>query len=269
MDRLNDSVIKKIAGKPFLFLFLDYDGTLTPIASGPSKAKLSPSVRSLLRELKAMRGIKVAIVSGRSLGNLKRYVRVPGLIYAGNHGFEVHGPGVSYIHPEALTQKRLFSKLTGYFRKALSGYQGFFIEHKTFSISIHYRHVTSARLFRAARRVLLKKLESLKHTPIALKGGKKVWEIRPTAQWHKGKTVLWLISHAGGAARRPFPVYMGDDVTDEDAFSAIRKNGIGIKVIGQGKGRSHAQYFVRSSGEAVRFLRRLVALRKHKGHSNV
>jgi len=266
---LTDSTIKKIAANPFLFLFLDYDGTLTPIASGPSKAKLSPTVRALLHELKTMRGVRLAIVSGRSLGNLKQYVRIPGLIYAGNHGFEVEGPGMSYIHPEATAQKRLFSKLTDYFRKELSIYRGFFVEHKTFSISIHYRHVRSKAAVRTAKRMILKKLETLRYTPIALKGGKKVWEIRPTAEWHKGETVLWLIKQYRAKGPRPFPVYMGDDVTDEDAFYAIRKQGIGIKVANRANGRSYAGYFVRSSGEAVRFLRKLLILRKSGGGPDV
>lgn len=265
MRRLNDQIIKKIARNPLLFLFLDYDGTLTPIVSGPSKAKLDPQVRLLLRELRSMNGVRVAIVSGRSLGNLKRYVRIPGLILAGNHGFEVSGPGISYLHPEAIAQKRLFSGLARYFRKTLFSKRGFFVEHKTFSISVHYRQVRSSYLIQAVKRLLLDKLRALSHTPIALKDGKKVWEIRPTAEWHKGKTVLWLIKHAEKTKRCFFPVCMGDDVTDEDAFYAIRKRGIGIKVHSGKRCCSHARYFVRSSGEAVRCLRKLVSLRKEEG----
>lgn len=269
MKKINERVIAKIAEQPSLFLFLDYDGTLTPIASGPSKARLSSKVRFLLRKLKKLEGIEIAIVSGRSLGNLKRYVRISGLILAGNHGFEVEGPGFSYVHPEARTQERLFSGLIDYFRKELPARHGFFVEDKTFSISVHYRRVRSEKLIRAAKRMVFEKLRTLKHTPIALKGGKKVWEIRPTADWHKGKTVLWLIKHSKEKGESPYPVYMGDDVTDEDAFRAIRKKGMGIKVLSEAKGRSSAHCFVRSSAEAVRFLSKLLAFRKSEGCGNV
>jgi trehalose 6-phosphate phosphatase len=270
MKKLNDQVIARIAAEPSLFLFLDYDGTLTPIASGPSKAKLSGSVRQLLRELKAAKGVRVAIVSGRSLANLKQYVRIPGLIYAGNHGFEIQGHGISYVHPAALALEHSFRKMTQQLKKALGLFHGILIEHKTFSISIHYRNVRSYDRIQTAKKILLGKLKSLRHTPVVLADGKKVWEIRPTAEWHKGETVTWLLRRVGHSEKKDyFPVYAGDDVTDEDAFRAIRKKGVGIKVTCGKNGRSQARYYVRSTAEAVRFLRKIISLRKAKGLLNV
>jgi len=270
MKKLTDQVISRIAAESCLFLFLDYDGTLTPIASGPSKAKLGGLVRQLLRELKTARGVKVAIVSGRSLANLKQYVRIPGLIYAGNHGFEVQGHGISYVHPAALALEHSFRRMTRQLKKALVSFRGILIEHKTFSISVHYRHVRLPDRIQAAKKILLEKLKSLRHTPVVLADGKKVWEIRPTAEWHKGETVSWLLRRVGLMEKKDyFPVYVGDDVTDEDAFRAIRKKGVGIKVISGKKGSSRARYFVRSTTEAVRFLRKIIFLRKAHGVQNV
>lgn len=270
MKKLNDQVVARIASEPSLFLFLDYDGTLTPIASGPSKAKLSRSVRQLLRELKAARGVKVAIVSGRSLANLKQYVRIPGLIYAGNHGFEVEGRGISYVHPAALALEHSFGRMTGQLKKALASFRGVLIEHKTFSISVHYRRLRSHDRIQTAKKILLDKLKSLRHTPVVLADGKKVWEIRPTAEWHKGETVSWLMRRVSCLEKKDyFPVYMGDDVTDEDAFRAIRRKGVGIKVISGKRGSSQARYYVRSTTEAIRCLRKIVLLRKAKGFQNV
>ncbi|MBU9888466.1 MAG: trehalose-phosphatase [Candidatus Omnitrophica bacterium] len=263
MRRLDLGTIARIAARPLLFLFLDYDGTLTPIVSGPSKARLSPSVRSLLHTLKRSEGIQVAIISGRSLVNLKRFVRVPGLICAGNHGFEMRGPGLSYVHPMALALEPFFATITGKLRRALASFRGIRVEHKTFSVSVHYRQLRSPGRIREARQTLLRELADFKHTPVVLVTGKKVWELRPTAAWHKGKAVLWLLDRVRKGKQRYFPVFVGDDTTDEDAFHAVRKKGVGIKVCTGKKERSLARYYVRGPGEAVRFLRQVLSLRKN------
>lgn len=270
MKKLNDQEVVRIASEPSLFLFLDYDGTLTPIASGPSKAKLSGCVRQMLRELKVVKGVKVAIVSGRSLANLKQYVRIPGLIYAGNHGFEAEGRGISYVHPVALALEHSFGRMTRQLKRAFAPFRGVLVEHKTFGVSVHYRHLRSRERIQMAKQILLQKLKSLRHTPVVLADGKKVWEVRPTDKWHKGETVSWLMRRVSHLEKKSyFPVYMGDDVTDEDAFRAIRKKGVGIKVISGKRGRSQARYYVRSTVEAVRFLRKIISLRKAKGLPNV
>ncbi len=270
MRHLNLKVVQQIVRKPKLFFFLDYDGTLTPIASGPSEAKLSAPVRGLLRDLAGLKDVRVAIVSGRSLANLKQYVRIPGLIYSGNHGFEIEGRGLSYVHPEALAFEKLFFKLTQKLRRIFAPFRGILVEHKTFSISVHYRHVRSCKFIQKAKEILLNELEPFKDTSLALAHGKKVWEIRPTAEWHKGETVLWLMRQSNRSVKRCFfPVYVGDDTTDEDAFRAIRNSGMGIKVTSKGKIRSHAKYYVRSTAEAVRFLRQVVSLRRTRRFENV
>jgi len=266
MRALTEKIISRIAASPALFLFLDYDGTLTPIASGPSKARLGPRVRRLLKKLRSLKSVRIAIVSGRSLANLKQYVRIPGLIYAGNHGFEVAGLGMTYVHPAATALEPVFRKCSGRLRKLMAPFRGILIEHKRFSVSIHYRQVRSPGKVREARRLLMNELRTLRHTPVVLATGKKVWEIRPTREWHKGETVAWLLRHAGNSGRKKFfPVYVGDDTTDEDAFRAIRKDGIGIKVHSGRGGRSSARYYVRSTAEAVRFLEKIIRLRTTKG----
>jgi trehalose-phosphatase len=269
MKKLTEQVIARIAAEPSLFLFLDYDGTLTPIASGPSKAKLSAETRQLLREVKALESVRVAIVSGRSLENLKKYVRIPGLVYAGNHGFEVQGQGISYVHPVALALEHSFSGMVARLKKELAPFRGIFIEPKTFTISVHYRHVRSQEQVRKAKQVLLKSLMSLRHTPVVLADGKKVWEIRPTDQWHKGEAVLWLMRRFDRSKKRSvFPVYVGDDTTDEDAFRAVRKKGIGIRVFRSGKGGSHARYYVHSPAGVMVFLRALIKFRRKDNFSH-
>lgn len=267
---VNSKTIRGIAAARYLFLFLDYDGTLTPIATGPSKAKLSGPTRRLIRELAALKDVRVAIVSGRSLANLKRYVRIPGLIYAGNHGFEAEGRGIFYVHPAAMKLRSSFLRLTRRLRKALAPFRGVLVEHKTFSVSVHYRRVRSAERVREARRVFLNELKALTRTSMVLAGGKKVWEVRPTAEWHKGETVLWLMRRVERRERRRyFPVCIGDDVTDEDAFRAIRKRGVGIKVHSQKRGKSYARHYLRSPAGVVSFLRKIVFLRNAAGASDV
>lgn len=269
MKKIDKKLIKQIASFPHLFLFLDYDGTLTPIASGPSKAELNAPMRRMLRELKTLKGVRVAIVSGRSLTNLKKYVRIPGLIYAGDHGFEIQGHGISYVHPAALTLQHSFQKMARQLKKALAPIREILVERKTFSISVHYRQVRSPVKIQQAKRTFLETLKSLRHTPLMLTEGKKVWEIRPTDQWHKGKAVLWMMRRVGQSKKWPvFPIYVGDDTTDEDAFLAVRKKGVGIKVIFGSARHSYAKYYVRSSAEVANFLRVLITFRRKGNLSN-
>ena len=85
-----------------MLLLLDYDGTLTPIVARPEIAILPDEARRSLEELAENERFVVGVVSGRELAELEGLVAIPGLIYAGNHGLEMSGLGMDYVHPEAL-----------------------------------------------------------------------------------------------------------------------------------------------------------------------
>lgn len=254
-----------------LMLFLDYDGTLTPIVKHPSLARLSSAVKRELRSLASAGGIKVAVVSGRSLIDLKHHVSVKRLIYVGNHGLELEGPSIHFIHPEALATQRLFEKLARKLKIVLQPFSGIYVENKKFTISIHYRQV-SPTVARKARASFTRFMRTyLSSSNVVLTEGKKVWEIRPHVSWNKGTLVLWLLGRClAQSSRKILPIFVGDDVTDEDAFRVLKRKGICIKVGNGIKDRpSEASYFLDSPREVLNLLKRLNKVKTKEKKSGV
>lgn len=208
---------------------LDYDGTLTPIKKHPRLARLTPKRKLFLQKLAAHPRIRMAVISGRKLADLKAQVRIPGLIYAGNHGFEIEANGRRRIHPAAKRfrpiLKRIRLKLLDKIR-----IKGVWIEDKGLTFSLHYRQMAQNRLGQLTRSFL--EVIGPWKKKVRITTGKKVFEIRPPFDWDKGKAVKWVIDKLKLKAR--FPIYIGDDRTDEDAFKVLKGKGIAVWV-GRGK----------------------------------
>jgi trehalose 6-phosphate phosphatase len=224
LERLDDLLSR--LGERRLALFLDYDGTLTPIVSRPELAVLPDATREVLRRLSSR--ATVAVVSGRALADAKGLVGLEELVYAGNHGFEIRGPDGTALSREIGAEfvgdvARARDALAG----ALAAVPGAWVEDKTHSLSVHYRQVAQDRagdVEAAVDRALAGLPRLRKHY------GKKVIEIRPRISWDKGRAVLWLLEALGLQGKGVLPVYLGDDVTDEDAFRALAGRGMGVLV---------------------------------------
>jgi|Deesub1362B_J571_1020462.scaffolds.fasta_scaffold00226_5 alpha,alpha-trehalose-phosphate synthase [UDP-forming]/trehalose-phosphatase len=230
-----------------LFLFLDYDGTLTPIVDSPEKAMLSESMK---RTVKAIADyIPVAVISGRALDDIRERVGIEGIIYAGNHGAEIWDGEKVIVSYEAETTRHILQDFLERLKKVLSPLRGVIIEDKGVTASIHYRQVSIknlSKLFRLFNEVAEEFKDIFRITT-----GKKVFEIRPLSAWNKGDAVNWLLDRFGPER---MPIYIGDDVTDEDAFHTIEGRGVSI-----GVGiNCNADYYLRSQSEVERFLRELV-----------
>mmetsp|Transcript_2206 Transcript_2206/g.6373 ORF Transcript_2206/g.6373 Transcript_2206/m.6373 type:complete len:458 (+) Transcript_2206:535-1908(+) len=256
------------AGPPFqgrrIAFFLDYDGTLTPIVSNPQDALMSESMRDVVRSLAAL--FPTAIVSGRPIATAHGFVKLDELYYAGNHGMDITGPSNSLIKHQvvddmyrpALESAR--KKLT----ETLSDVEGLLLEDNRFSLSVHYRAVADEE----GRLKVAEAVESvLAEMPMLRKiCGKMVYELRPEVDWNKGRAVEWLLDNLreeyeedGGADI--FPIYIGDDVTDEDAFRTLRAHGaicdgLGILVADNPTAESatEATYQLRNPTEVGDFL---------------
>lgn len=236
-------------------VFLDYDGTLTPIVSRPELAVMSADMREAVRHL-ATHCI-TAIVSGRGLADVAGLVQLKELYYAGNHGFEITGPQESTILYEK--GKEFRSAVDGISRRIEDGLEGIddaFVENKSYSLSVHYRLASAERVPEVERVVD----EALKEFPsLHKRHGKMVFEIRPNIDWDKGKAVLWLLKVLHLDGPEVLPIYIGDDVTDEDAFRALKGRGIGILVSDKQR-QSAADYRLHDTGETKQFLETLAAL---------
>ena len=236
-------------------LFLDYDGTLTPIVSQPEYAVLSDEMRGVLRRLAPL--CTVAIVSGRDRRDVESMVGLAELIYAGSHGFDITGPhglcleyeGGSTSLPELDSAERELGTRT-------APIPGARVERKRFAIAIHYRNVIEAdvpRVEHAVRDVLAA------HRRLRMSGGKKVFELRPDIDWDKGHAVLWLLEALDLDRADVLPMYLGDDVTDEDAFEVLSDRGIGV-VVGLPGYPTRASYALQDTTEVQQFLTKLTGL---------
>ena len=246
-----------------ILLLLDYDGTLTPIVDSPELADLSTESRNLLRALSQRRRFSVGVVSGRALNDLTNRVDVRGIIYAGNHGLEIKGLGVEFVHPLTEEIGSIINILGKMLSKTFSQIRGTVVEDKGFTLSVHYRQVedeeTEHEIKDAFEQVVgvARTLGKVKTT-----SGKKVYEVRPNVPWHKGKATKFIMKKYAKSGRTSslLPIYVGDDLTDEDAFKAIEGYG-GISIyVGPENPKSVASYRLDSPAEVADFMRRLLML---------
>jgi len=244
-----------------LLLFFDFDGTLAPIVSRPAQAGLPGSTKSLLRRIAGMSSCRVAIVSGRALEDIRKKVGLKGVVYVGNHGVQVAGPGVRHTVRLSAGYRQAIGLLQPMIAEAVRKYRGVLIEDKGCTLSVHYRRVSAGQR-RAVRNAVDRIVRSYgSGRLVRIRHGKMVVEIRPAAGWDKGSAVRWLIERWGAMDKKfvSIPLYCGDDSTDEDAFRALAHKGITV-VVGRRR-PSAARYYLRSQDEVDELLKRIVAQR--------
>jgi trehalose 6-phosphate phosphatase len=200
---------------------LDFDGTLAPIVSRPEIAELPTEARQALDQLRSRGDVHLAIVSGRALADLRERVGIDGITYAGNHGLEIVGPRVSRLHPEAAAARPHLERAAEELEPLLAEFPGAWLEDKGLTLSLHYRALAEEQVPRLTAAVLerVSRVRGLRLTH-----GKKVLEVRPKVDWHKGRAVLYLLEELRPPTGTP-ALYFGDDTTDEDAFVALRDLG--------------------------------------------
>jgi trehalose 6-phosphate phosphatase len=216
---------ERIAAAPSLMLFLDFDGTLTPLVDKPEHACLAPDMRRLLQRLSERENVKVAILSGRTRADLLERVGIPGVYYAGNHGLEISGPGCLFVEESAAARQEALRAIVEELTVSLHSIAGVLVEDKGLTVSVHYRLADAAREEEIRRIVDTARQKA--GEDFELRTGHKVFEIRPRAAWHKGAAVRWIREQLGQQAA--LAICLGDDVTDEDAFTTLT-GGITVKV---------------------------------------
>jgi alpha,alpha-trehalase len=232
--------------------FLDYDGTLTPIVQRPELAVLSNEMKDVLKRLSEK--YTTAVVSGRMREDVEKLVGIKKLLYAGSHGFDISGLGISLIEPRAKEAIPLISKIVKQLSGELKGIPGVIIEEKKFSTAVHYRLVEVSNLSKIKNMVD----RVIQNNPcLRLMSGKKVFEILPRIDWDKGKAVSWIMKALGISWSDVSVIYIGDDTTDEDAFRMVRTRGTGILVSEQPK-ESAADFQLSSPGEVKKLFEQVI-----------
>jgi len=203
---LGEALARRFAGKRSA-VFLDYDGTLTPIRDRPQDAMLSDSMREAVRRLAAQ--VHVVVVSGRDRKVVQKLMGLDNLIVAGDHGFDIWSPtGGSIQREEGASFEGLLREVEAKLRAELANIPGALVEPKKSSVAAHFRLVPEeqrARVKEIVDAVLSEHPEELKVTP-----GKMVFEIQPKLDWDKGKAVLYLLEALDLDRDDVVPVYLGD-----------------------------------------------------------
>ncbi|TDP72161.1 trehalose 6-phosphate phosphatase [Bradymonas sediminis] len=255
-----DEIFERIGSRE-VALFVDYDGTLTPIAPKPHLAELGDAMRQRLRALAGV--CDVAVVSGRALADVRARVGLDTVAYAGSHGLEITGASraPSGAHRPAafeglsLEKGRDFmptiARVESELRLRTGRIEGALVERKPFGVGLHFRQVADQDLPTISKHLdwVLREFPGFRVT-----AGKKIYDIRPDIDWDKGSAVRWILTYGPNSrGQDPLAIYIGDDTTDEDAFRALRPDGVTI-VVQATPSPSAAEYCLRDTGQVQDFL---------------
>jgi trehalose-phosphatase len=235
-------------------IFFDFDGTLSDIVDQPGAAELVPGAAKALQSLAAL--YPVAVLSGRGLDDIRARIDIPGLWYAGSHGFEMVAPDGSYHRNETAAEAipalaEAAAELTG----RLASIPGVEVEHKRYAVAVHYRNAAPA----AATTVTAAVHDIGNRNGLKVTSGRMVVELRPNMDWDKGKTLQWIAGRVSG--EEPLlPIFVGDDLTDEDGFDSVLHDGIGIVVrhLEDGDRATAARFSLDDPDHVREFIERLV-----------
>ncbi|MGW0181195.1 trehalose-phosphatase, partial [Nocardia sp. NPDC003345] len=205
-----------------LAVVVDFDGTLSEIVADPAAAEPVDGAAAALTELAAH--CPVAVISGRGLDDLRARLPLPGIRLAGSHGFELMAPGGSRTVPEVVPGvEAALSRAATDLRSRLGGIAGVAVEHKRFAVAVHFRNAAGED----AATVVAAVRDYGRAAGLRVTAGRKVIEVRPDVDWDKGHALRWILGHIDGPSDA---IYIGDDVTDEDAFDAVGHEGIAVVV---------------------------------------
>ncbi|KAF4370571.1 hypothetical protein F8388_020157 [Cannabis sativa] len=297
-----EQIIEASKGKQIV-MFLDYDGTLSPIVADPDRAYMSDSMRKTVKSL--ARCFPTAIVSGRCRDKVYSFVRLAELYYAGSHGMDIKGPAKGSKYKKDNAKGVLFQPASEFLPmidevckqliEKTKSTPGAKVEHNKFCVSVHYRCVEekvinflalSLRAYiyiyiyiinldsKIMNKIMTEMERSGPASKVSSEGVSQaetntwkkgiqtifVLEIRPTIKWDKGKALEFLLESLGFAnCADVFPVYIGDDRTDEDAFKTLRERGQGFGIlVSKIPKDTNASYSLQEPTEVMNFLQKLV-----------
>ncbi|GLJ36938.1 hypothetical protein SUGI_0746980 [Cryptomeria japonica] len=264
-------------------VFLDYDGTLSPIVDDPERAFMSVEMRSTVKEL--AKYCPTAIISGRSRDKVFDFVQLAELYYAGSHGMDIMLPARAFNGTKnGYTRNRdqkgnevvlfqpareflpMIDEVYKLLQEKVKIITGATVENNRFCVSVHFRCVQE-KDWSALTEIVRNLLQT--YPRLHLTQGKRVLEIRPLIKWHKGNALEFLLESLGLASSSDvIPLYIGDDCTDEDAFNVLKARGRGFSIlVSSVPKKTNASYSLRNPSEVMEFLRHLVTWKQQSSNS--
>jgi trehalose-phosphatase len=237
---------------------MDFDGTLADFHLDPAAVTLPPSRQMLVQALSKRSDMSAGIVSGRLIADLRgRVPAAPSMFFAGLHGLEVEGPGFRFTHSAAALAAPGIGVLVKDLRRAVRPLPGVFLEDKTYAVVLHLRGASKADRLHAITRFNALSQPLLSEGTVRLQPGDHVLELVPNVEWTKGDAVRAILRQVEADMKEPvWPVYLGDDETDEDAFEEIGSNGLTIAV---GRRPAAAAFRIDNAGAVECFLTAILA----------
>ncbi|RWR96485.1 putative trehalose-phosphate phosphatase C [Cinnamomum micranthum f. kanehirae] len=270
--RAFDQMMNVAKGKRIV-VFLDYDGTLSPIVADPDQAFMTDAMRSAVGEV--ARHFPTAIISGRCRDKVHKFVQLANVYYAGSHGMDIMAPvqpiirngGINKFQTRSVDEngreavlfqpaKEFLPTIQEIFRvlqERTKVIHGAMIENNRFCLSVHFRRVSHEDWSKLEELV---KSVAMQYPQFCLTRGRKVMEIRPSIKWDKGHALEYLLDTLGfGNSTDVLPLYIGDDLTDEDAFQVLQRRGQGYPIIVSSIPKdTKASYSLRDPSEVMAFL---------------
>jgi trehalose 6-phosphate phosphatase len=246
-------VFKKIVQSDAVFLFLDYDGTLVPFKDSPTEVTTPKKIKKVIRQLIRIQKIQVIIVTGRTLVDIKKLLTISGLSFIALHGLCIESSdGLRFHWKTAEQTQSLIAAIKKNMQRILKEEKGAFLEDKGLTIVLHYRLLPKNKV-----QYLQETFKNIVDTQdkkriLDVINGAKVIEARPKG-WNKGKAIELFLAHYMNTTNI-LPIYIGDDITDEDAFRALRKKGLTIHVTHEKKRKTAAGYWVNDPDDVFFFL---------------
>jgi len=239
-------------------LLLDFDGTLTPLMPDPNFVFLDGTVRRVLTEIQETGRFSIGIISGRSLEEIQSRIGIDGVVYAGNHGMEIVGPGFRFVDQMALAVREDLQLLALRFKSELKQLQNFQIRNKGLSITIHWNTPFLPDNHEEVRSVVIDAVADGSGR-FTVRDAKNSLDIVPNTYWNKGSAAFWINNHIGIPSRNS--MYVGDDCTDEDVFQTL-PDAITVKV-GPDL-NTYARYVLKDSDEVLTLLKLLLILSRKR-----
>ena len=210
-----------------LVVLLDFDGTLCEFEADPAAVQLPDARRQAI--LRIQERATVAIVSGRRMEDVReRCALNGGAIVAGLHGLEIEGPDERFVHPDLEKASAAVTEVSVALRKAAAGIPGAFVEDKGASVALHFREANADGQRAALGAFASAAAPHLETGRLRVMRGSYVLELLPNIAWNKGNAVRWILERIERQKGPVFAVYIGDDVTDQDAFAAVEGHGLAI-----------------------------------------
>jgi len=265
LSEVQAEVVGRPADSAFVLL-LDFDGTVAEFNPDPAAPELTPERYDLLSAIARQPGMSLGIVSGRRLDDLRARTRLPDHVYhAGLHGLEIEVDAHRKTHPDLASAIEKMDGLAECLSKLLKEFPEAHIEDKGASVAVHTRRMPKSDYEKVFARADILAVPWIGEALVRRLEGNAVVEYLPNIHGHKGEATKWIAQDVESKfARRPWVTYIGDDITDEDAFRAIcdMNEGIGVLV---GLRPTSATHKIDGIADVDRFLRWLAAQGKVEG----